>query len=323
MNQILIEKALKLKKEKKVVIFAHNYQRPEIQEIADVIGDSLYLADVVRNYPPGTKIIYATVKFMAETAAILNPSADIYFPVADALCPMAKFGSPDIYIDYKKQNPNIPIVLYINSTTEAKRYVDVICTSSNAMEITKKIMKEFKSEKIGFGPDKNLGKYIAEQLNIPIDLLPENGHCYVHNQFKQEDIHDFRKKFPTAKILVHPECIPEVTHLADFVGSTSAMFKEVVANPSEIYGIGTEIGLIDRLKRENPGIEVHSINSENICYSMKKFTIEAIIYCMENLDIPELKLQLDESIREEALIPIEKMFTLMKSKQLKSTKYSN
>src|SRR6056297_604614 len=156
----LQKKIIQLKHDKDVLIFAHNYQIPEIQELADYVGDSLFLAKKIKNIPKGKRIIYASVKFMAETAVLLNHGVEVYFPISKALCPMAKFCSPKILQEYKENNPDIPIILYINTTTESKQYADVICTSSNAVKVAQKIIEQTSCPKIAFGPDKNLGKFI-------------------------------------------------------------------------------------------------------------------------------------------------------------------
>lgn len=310
-NMKLQKSIQKLKKENNAILFAHNYQRPEIQEICDWIGDSLYLAKKIKEIPAGTKIIYAAVKFMAETAAILNPKVSIYFPVPDALCPMAAFCTPEILKNYRKNNPGVPIVLYINSTSEAKSYCDVVCTSSNAVEISDKIRREFNSAKIGFGPDKNLGNYVQKKLGIQVDILPEKGHCYVHNRFTLKDIVNFNLEFPDAEIIVHPECTPDVVSAANFVGSTAAMYNYVIENPNKEFGIGTEIGLIDRLKREYPKIKVHPLSEKAVCYTMKKYSLEAIEYCLKNLDNKEYIITIPDELRKKTLKPVEKMFELM------------
>ncbi len=310
-NKKLQEKIIKLKQEKNVIIYAHNYQRKEVQEIADVIGDSLYLAQQIKNNPPKSKIIYCSVKFMAETASILNPSAKIYLPVSESLCPMAAFGKVQLLRRYKQRNPNVPIVLYINSTAEAKKYADVICTSSNALEICQKIQKEFKSKKIGFSPDKNLGSYVQSQMKIPFDFIPKDGHCFVHNDFKVQDIQEFKKEHPNAKILVHPECTKNVVNEADFVGSTAAMYNYMVSDPDKEYGIGTEKGLVDRINLDYPDIKAYPLRDNAVCYSMKKFTLESILDCLDDLEKPEFSIEIDEVTRKEALKPIQKMFDLM------------
>ena len=300
-----------LKVEHNVVLFAHNYQRREIQDIADVIGDSLYLAKKIRKYPVGAKIVYAAVRFMAETAKILNPDTHIYFPVPDAKCPMAAFGTPELLQKYRIDHPGIPIVYYINSTSKAKQYVDVICTSSNAVEICRKILAEFGVNRLAFGPDRNLGLYVQQKLGIEIDFLPDEGHCYVHDQFTVEDLQSFREEHPKAKILVHPECRPEITAMADFIGSTSAMYNYAVNHSEFEIGIGTEIGLLERLQRDHPKLNLLPIKSRAICYSMKKFTLEAILYCLQNLENIEFQLEVPAEVQAKALKPIQKMFSLM------------
>lgn len=313
-NRKLQERIVALKKQHNVVLFAHNYQRPEIQEIADVIGDSLDLALKVRTYPAGTKILYPAVSFVAETAKILNPNAQIYFPVPDAQCPMAAFCPPNLLIQYKKENPGIPIALYINSTTEAKQYADVIVTSSSALEICKKIQKEFNAPKLGFGPDKNLGRYIQEQTGIPLDIIPPQGHCYVHEKYTAADIHRFRERFPHGKVIVHPECQKDVISNADFTGSTTAMYKYIQEHQNEIIGIGTEQGLLDRAKHDFPNAQLYPLIDNGVCFTMKKFTLEVLEWTLQNLNDRTLLVEVPKEMAEKALKPINKMFELIGKK---------
>lgn len=314
-NQKLQEQILELKQRKKVVIFAHNYQRPEIQAMADVIGDSLFLAEKVQEYPEGTKILYAAVSFMAETAVLLNPNALIYFPVQDAKCPMAEFlGNGDIVKKYREEHPGIPVVLYINSTTEAKQYADCICTSSIATEICAKIANEFHTNYIGFGPDKNLGAFVAKQTGLQLDIIPPKGHCIVHETFTTHDVENFRKKYPQSKIIVHPECPPAVVQAADFIGSTAALYKYVVDHRSETIGVGTERGLVDRLRQEYHLKTVFPLKSSAVCYTMKKFTLEVIVDTLQNIEDTQLHVQIPKELRLNAMKSVQKMFQLIQKK---------
>lgn len=293
-------------------ILAHFYQRPEIQAVADMIGDSLELAKQIQGFPPHSKIIYAAVDFMAECGAVLNPESAIYFPVSDANCPMAKFGTVELIKKYREEHPKIPIVLYINSQTEAKQYADVICTSSSALQICKRIQQEFNSPKIAFGPDKNLAHWVSKQTGIQMDLLPENGHCFVHDQFTPDHVSKFRATHPDAKVVVHPECPPAVVDLADFVGSTKAMYNYILEHPKYLYGIGTEVGLIDYIKSKQPGLQILPLKDNAVCFSMKKFTLEAILYTLQHLDEPGQRIQISPQLRQLVLKPLQKMFELAK-----------
>ena len=230
----------------------------------------------------------------------------ILIPQWDARCPMAGMVSGSQLQRYKKQYPEIPIVLYINSTAETKQYADVICTSSNAVEICRKITEEFQTNKVAFSPDENLGKYVQSKLDIDMDFIPDHGYCYVHRLFSAADIEAFRNNYPNAKVLVHPECKPEVIETADFVGSTAAMYNYVKNNPEEKFGIGTEEGLIDRILRELPEIpaeNVHKIREDAVCYSQKKITLESILDCLQHLTDPQYQLQLDPFVRERCAPP--------------------
>ncbi len=311
MESEIQQKIVKLKNMNNAIIFAHNYQRPEIQDVADAIGDSLFLAKKIQKVDPNKNIIYATVKFMAETGVLLNPRAKIYFPVPNALCPMALFCTPRLLKKYKKNNPDIPIVMYINSSTEAKQYADVVCTSSNAVEIFRKILEETGARKLAFAPDRNLGTYVQKQLGIHVDILPEKGHCRVHEDFSQQDMVKFRDKHPNAKIIVHPECINTVVEAADYVGSTSGLSNYVYEHSNEEIGIGTEIGLSDRLKRENSRFKIHPLKEGAICYAMKQFTLESILFALNNLDGEVKPITLNKELAQKAKRPVEKMFSLM------------
>jgi quinolinate synthase len=310
LNRQLQAKIRELKKKNEVNILAHFYQRPEVQEIADFIGDSLELAKKIKTFPPNTKILYAAVSFMAESGKVLNPEGQIYFPIQDAECPMAIFGKPEIYKQYKEKYPEIPIVLYINSLTEAKAYADVIVTSSSALQICKRIREQTNAKKLAFGPDKNLADWVSKKTGIPMDILPPEGHCYVHNQFTIDQVKNFRQKNPNAKLIVHPECPPDVVDAADFVGSTKAMYAYIQDHSSHTIGIGTELGFIHYARARQPSTNLIPLSTQATCFTMKKFTLETIEYTLEHLEDVSLQVHIDEQLRRKVLKPLDKMIEL-------------
>ena len=214
----IIERIKNLKKEKNAIILAHSYQNIEIDEVADFVGDSLYLSQRAKDTEADI-IVFAGVYFMAQTAKIISPEKKVLLPNIDAGCLMADMINLKQTIEFKNQYPNIPTVCYINSTAEVKSECDICCTSSNAVEI----VKSLNSPKVLFVPDKNLGKYVESQLD-GVEVITYNGCCPVHDNVTEQNILDARKKHPNAKILIHPECMPTVSKLGDYIGSTSGIF---------------------------------------------------------------------------------------------------
>ncbi len=304
----LQEDILKLKKNNDVIILAHYYQPIEIQEIADYVGDSLGLSRTAKEKAT-EYIIFAGVDFMAETASILNQDKHVLIPNPESCCPMAAFLTPEKVREFRKKYPGIPAVLYVNSTAAVKAESDICCTSSNAIIIVKKISEEFNINKVLFGPDANLADYAEQMSGIKCLQMPEIGHCYVHSQIKPEHIMDARKEHPKAKLLVHPECIRNVRDLADFVGSTAKIYNRVKNSSSEEieFIIGTEEGLLERMKQDFPKKKYYLAKEKLICYNMKKHNLELIKYLLENLDDKTHEVKVPSEIAKKALIPIEKM----------------
>jgi quinolinate synthase len=305
----LKEEILKLKERNDVTILGHYYQPIEIQQIADYIGDSLGLSQIVKEKVNTEYIIFAGVDFMAETASILNQDKHVLIPNPESCCPMAAFLTPEKVLDFKNKFPDLPIVLYINSTAEVKAESDICCTSSNAVKIVEKISKEYNVNAVLFGPDANLADYAEQLSNIKTIKMPENGHCYVHSQITENDIYSIKAKYPQAKLLVHPECIRKVRELADFVGSTTRMYNFVKENSSKFneFIIGTEIGLLDRLKEDFPNQKLYLAKDKLICYNMKKHNLELIKYILENLAMNPFEVKVPPKIAKRALKPIERM----------------
>ncbi len=265
----LLERIVELKEEKNAVILAHNYQLPEIQKVADHIGDSLELARIA--VKSGAEIVlFAGVDFMAETVAILNPRKKVIVPCRDARCPMAQ-QLPVEMVRRAKEEYQVPFVMYVNSYAEAKAEADVCCTSSNAAEVVGKL----DSDTILLGPDANLAWHAAKCTGKRVVAVPGDGYCYVHKAFAWEDVLKARKRWPDAEIIVHPECDPDVQRAADFVGSTSQMYSHAKKTDADIVIVGTEIGLIERMRREIDGKEFYPLR-EVVCRDMKKNTVEKL-----------------------------------------------
>jgi len=272
------EKILKLKKEKKALLLAHNYQRPEIQEIADYVEDSIGLCRKAQEEKEARLLIFSTVDFMAESAVILNPSKKVVIPDKNALCPMAAMLTAEDVKLARRKHRDAAVVLYVNTLAEAKAECDVCCTSANAVQV----VNSLDEERVIFGPDRNLAWYIQQRTNKEIIPIPKHGFCYVHKLFSEGDILLAREQHPNAEVLAHPECNPEVQLLADFIGSTSQMYHRGKESPKKELVIATEIGLINRLKRELPGKEYIPAYPEAICSNMKLNTLEKIYLALKS-----------------------------------------
>ena len=298
----LQDEILKLKEKEDFLILAHNYQRIEIQDIADYVADSLQLAKYAKNSSKNENILFAAVYFMAEGGAILNPSRNVYVGNYEALCPMARMAPEKLMKETKEKFPDIPLMMYINTTAAARAQADYICTSANSIKIAKKIGKS----EINFAPDQNLGYYIQKKLNIKVNIIPENGCCVVHHGFKASYIINVKKEHPKALILAHPECRPEVQKIADFIGSTSQMEKYVKESDEMEFIIATEVGLIDKLKKMNPEKVYYLPSKDPTCYNMKKNTLETIRHVMKNHP-KDFLITVPENIREKNKKLLEEM----------------
>ncbi len=299
----LREKIEKLKKERRAVILAHNYQYSAVQEIADFVGDSLQLARKATELEC-EMIVFCGVKFMAETAAILNPDKEVVIPHPTPLCSLAGMLSRDYLLYLKKKHPEAASVVYVNSLAETKAEADYVCTSANAAELVSKI----EAEEVIFGPDANLA-WFAQQKNPSKKIIPAppNGFCYVHVIALPEDIQRARQLHPEAKVMVHPECWPEVQKLADHVGSTSKMLKYALSEPAEEFVVGTEIGHAYRLAREMPDKKFYFLRPDMVCAMMKANTVEGVYLALRDR---KYKVKVDEKIAERARKAIERMLEL-------------
>ena len=303
------EEILKLKQEKDVTILAHYYQDLEIQEIADFLGDSLGLSRTDKIKANTKYIIFAGVNFMAETASILNQEKHILMPAENACCPMASFLTQDKVKDFKEKYPNLPVVTYVNSTAAVKAESDICCTSSNSIDIVKKIIQEFDVDSAIFGPDANLADYVERNTGLELIKMPEDGHCRVHSKLTIKDLKTVKDKHQNAKSLVHPECVREVRDYADFVGSTAQMYNFVNNSPNSIneFIIGTEYGLLMRMARDFPEKKFYEPANRMICKNMKKNSLEKIKYLLKNLDDKKYEIRVSPEIATRAIKPIEKM----------------
>lgn len=295
----MIEEIIKLKKEKEAIILAHNYQIPEIQDIADFIGDSLELARKASEIKGVKIIVFCGVKFMAETAKILSPDKKVLLPDLDAGCPLADMASYNEVLKIKEKYPDAWVVSYVNTNADVKSITDVCCTSANA----EKVVRNVPAKKIIFLPDKNLCWYVKQKVPEK-DIICWEGYCFVHRKFTVDEIKKAREKFPSGEILVHPECDPEVQKMADGIYSTSGMIKRAKESNSKIFIIGTEEGLLHRLKKENPDKEFYSLGSAKVCPNMKKITIEKLY---QSLKEEKYEINLPMDIIEKARKSLERM----------------
>ncbi|HOW09589.1 MAG TPA: quinolinate synthase NadA [Bacteroidales bacterium] len=301
------EEIKRLKKQKNAVILAHYYQTGEIQDIADFVGDSLALSQKARSADSDI-ILFAGVRFMAETAKILSPSKKVLLPDMDAGCSLADSCRADDFKRFIDDNPGRTVVTYVNTNIDIKVLSDIICTSSNAEQIIESIPRE---EKIIFAPDRNLGNYLINKTGRDIKVW--NGACHVHEEISLEAILDLKRKHPEAKVIVHPECELPVRMIADYTGSTSALLQFTKKDHSKVYIVGTEPGIIHQMKKSNPAKEYipappkDSTCGCSECNFMKLVTIEKIYNCLRN-EQPEILI--DADILARAAKPIERMMEI-------------
>lgn len=280
-----VEEIKKLKREKNAVILAHCYQNIEIDEVADYVGDSLYLSQMAEKTNADI-IIFAGVYFMAQTAKILNPNKKVILPNLNAGCEMADMINLQQLREFKSKHPDIPTVCYINSTAEVKSECDICCTSSNAI----KIVDSLKAKKVLFLPDRNLGKWVEKQLGN-VEIITYNGCCPIHDELDPQGIKETKAKYPQAFVLAHPECKEEFSSQADYVGSTTGIINFVKNSNEKEFIIATEKGVIDRLKRDYPEKEFYSIyDKPSICNNMKLNSLLDIYYALKN-ETPEINVE--------------------------------
>ena len=300
----------RLKGELNAVILAHYYQEPEVQDLADFIGDSLGLARQAQGTDADV-IVFCGVHFMAETAKILNPEKTVVLPDLDAGCSLANSCPPEAFGRFIEERPGHAVVSYVNTSAEVKALSDVICTSSNAERVISNIPEE---TPIIFGPDRHLGRYLVEKTGREMVLWP--GTCMVHVLFSERKIRQLKVRHPEAEVLAHPECEERVLRVADHIGSTSSLLKRVVESPARKFIVATEPGIIHQMRKAAPEKEFMRAPGKgpegaceacSECPHMRRNTLEKLYRCMRDLS-PEITL--DEELRLRALIPIERMLEL-------------
>nr|MCR5581727.1 quinolinate synthase NadA [Pseudobutyrivibrio sp.] len=289
------------KREKNAVVLAHYYVNDEVQAIADYVGDSYYLAKVAVGLEEST-IVFAGVKFMGESAKILNPDKTVLMPDANADCPMAHMAEIERIEEVRREYEDVAVVCYINSTAELKMHSDVCVTSANAM----KIVKALPNKNIFFIPDENLGRYIATKVPEK-HFIFNDGFCHVHKGMRAEDVKRAKEAHPEAEVLIHPECTLDVLELADYIGSTSGIIDYATKSDSKEFIISTELGVLYELKKNNPDKKFYSAGAVQICPNMKKVTLEKVRDCLrDNTGVVEVS---DEK-RIKSLVPLKRMLEL-------------
>ena len=301
MSKQLIERIEKLKKERDAVILAHNYQLPEVQDAADYTGDSLELSRIAAKSDKKV-IIFCGVYFMAETASILCPEKTILIPDPQAGCPMANMITAEDVRELKERYPRAIVVGYVNTPAEVKAELDVCCTSTNAVDIVSKLKK---TDEIIFVPDKYLADYVSKKTGRR--LISWEGYCPTHVKILPEDIIKKIRQYPGAKVMVHPECRPEVIELADEVLSTGKMCLYAKKSPDKEFIIGTEVGIIHRLQKDNPGKKFYPASEHATCPNMKRTTLEKVLWSLEE---NKTEVCVSDEIRRRARKALDKMVEL-------------
>jgi quinolinate synthase len=300
-NADILKEIKSLKKEHRAVIVAHNYQMGEIQELADFVGDSLELAQLAAR-TEAEVIVFCGVHFMAETASILCPNKKILLPEPAAGCPMADMVTAAQLEEMKNKHPGALVVSYVNTTAEVKASSYICCTSANAV----KVIESLPEGEIIFTPDKYLGQYVTNRTGRQMHFW--NGFCPTHARITAQDIIKLKKEYPQAKVMVHPECLSEVAALADEVLSTGGMCRYARESAARQIIVGTEMGIIYRLKKENPQKQFISVSEQAICPNMKLITPQKVLDSLKNLE-PEVKVAQD--IREKAVVAVERMLDIV------------
>ncbi len=311
-NLNLFKEIERLKKEKNAIVLAHYYQEPDIQDVADFIGDSLGLAQKAQS-TNADMIVFAGVHFMAETAKILNPHKKVLLPDLKAGCSLADSAPPEAFRKFKEKYPDHIVISYINCSAGVKALSDIICTSSNAQAIIESVPE---NQKIIFAPDKNLGNYLIKKTGR--DMVLWNGACIVHELFSLEKITKLKVRHPNAKVIAHPECEEPVLRLADFIGSTTGLLKYTIENDAQEFIVVTETGILHQMQKESPGKTFIPAPPENMCACndcpyMKLNTLEKLYLCME---YEEPEIIMNEQLMIASKKPIERMLEISHSKGL-------
>ena len=296
----IINEIMRLKKQKNAVILVHNYQRPEVQDIADFTGDSLELSQQAA-ITTADVIVFCGVHFMVETAYIINPKRTVLLPDVESGCPMADMITVEALLARKKELPGVTVVCYVNSTAAVKAESDICCTSGNAV----KVVQSLGDEDILFVPDQYLGQWVAEKTGHKMHLWP--GYCPTHMKILADDILRLKKQHPDYVAMVHPECRPEAKAAADEVLSTGGMIRYAHASNAPGFIIGTEIGIMHRLQKENPGKYFIPVTDKAVCPNMKRITLEKVLWSMQDM---KYQIIVPEDIRIRALSAVQRMLTI-------------
>ncbi|MBR1368782.1 quinolinate synthetase [Methanocalculus chunghsingensis] len=286
--------------EKDAVILAHNYQVAGVQDVADIVGDSLELARAAAGRREEI-IVFCGVDFMAETAAILSPEKTVLLPAPDAHCPMAGMITGGEVKTLRERFPDAAVVAYVNTTAEVKAESDICCTSANAL----KVVESLEADQVIMLPDRNLAGYVARFTEK--EILPWQGFCYVHDMMTIADVSRARLNHPGAELLVHPECRPGVIDLADYIHSTSGMIRHICASDKREFIIGTEPGIIHQIEKRCPGKRVYPLSEKAVCINMKKTSLEKVLQSLENLTP---RMVVPEEIAARARVAIERMLQI-------------
>lgn len=324
MTETLIEDILRLKSERRAIILSHNYQRPEVQDIADFVGDSLELSRTAARIECDV-IVFCGVHFMAESASILSPDKIVLLPELEATCPMAEMitvGEPRrvwktfpgyevqptfvfphdfTLMDIKAQYPGVPVVAYVNTTADVKAESDICCTSANVV----KVVESLPDDRVICIPDRNLSAWA--QKNTGKRIISWDGFCHVHDRVTKDDVYRVRREYPDALLMAHPECRLEVLELADHVTSTSGMLRFAKTSVAKRFIVGTETGIIHRLKKENPDKEFYPLRKDMVCPNMKKTTLRSVLHSLEEM---KHVVKVEEDIRIRAWNALDKMLRL-------------
>jgi quinolinate synthase len=299
----ITDKIKKLKKEKNAVILAHNYQLPEIQDIADFVGDSLGLS-IEAAKTDAAIIVFCGVHFMAETAKILSPGKTVLLPDKNAGCPMADMIDAEGLKALQAAHPGALTMCYVNTSAAVKALCDYCCTSANALKMAQIILHD--NKEIIFVPDKYLAQYVAAQVNH--DFIVWEGFCPIHAEISPDDIMQAKFIHHKTKVIVHPECKPTITDFADIVASTEGMSKYIKNSPDKEFIIGTETGIIHRLKKENPDKTFYPASARSVCANMKKINLEKVLRSLENMSY---EITLPQDIMEKARLSIDRMLQII------------
>jgi quinolinate synthase len=300
---LLVDEIRKLKREKNAIILAHNYQRPEVQDIADYVGDSIELSRKAMLEKNAEIIVFSAVDFMAESAAILNPDKKVLLPTLGARCPMAQMLTVDEIKRAKAHYPGVPLVLYVNTLASAKAYCDICCTSANAVEV----IESLKAETVLFGPDRNLAEYVQRKTGKTVIPVPEWGFCPTHLLFQPEDVLMLRMQYPGAVVIAHPECNIEMQNVADFVGSTSQMCRYAKETNAKTLIVGTEEGMLHRLRKDNPSKKFILAYEGAVCPNMKLNTLDRLYSALKE---EKHLITVPEPIAKQARKALERMLEL-------------